>query len=199
MAKPNKYGGIMDVPNAANKSLSHDRVEYKAYISWYNMLKRCYDDKYHLTHPTYKDCTVCKEWFIFSNYLKWFKKEYFIFQKTWGTNTQHSLDKYLKSSREYSPNSCCLIPLSENVRERNYRLGPINTEGAWKRALKESNKVCKRKVNIYDSNKNFIKECDSVKEASEFGNTYHQAISRNCKRNEEGLVRVLENFYYQYC
>ena len=34
----------------------------KAYRTWYNMLTRCYDTRNHNKYPSYKDCSVAKEW-----------------------------------------------------------------------------------------------------------------------------------------
>lgn len=41
------------------------------YVKWTDMLKRCYSDKYKQKYVTYKDCIVCKEWFYFSNFIRW--------------------------------------------------------------------------------------------------------------------------------
>lgn len=35
------------------------------YHLWYDMLKRCYCEKYKLKYPTYRGCTVCQEWLVF--------------------------------------------------------------------------------------------------------------------------------------
>ena len=41
------------------------------YGRWKNMLKRCYDKRYMSKHPTYKDCSVCDDWLIYSNFKAW--------------------------------------------------------------------------------------------------------------------------------
>ena len=44
------------------------------YITWTHMLQRCYSEKSQLKHPTYKGCTVCDEWLIFSNFKTWMEQ-----------------------------------------------------------------------------------------------------------------------------
>ena len=75
----------------------------KAYIVWYNMLKRCYDEKSFVNHPTYKDCYVCKEWLCFKNFEKWYNAnliEDFYLDK----------DILFKGNKIYSPDTCCFVP-----------------------------------------------------------------------------------------
>lgn len=39
--------------------------------AWSSMLSRCYSTKWHERYPTYKGCTVSKEWHTFSNFRAW--------------------------------------------------------------------------------------------------------------------------------
>lgn len=45
-----------------------------AFSKWLSMLKRCYNKKYLIKEPAYKDCKVCDEFLCFQNYAKWFYK-----------------------------------------------------------------------------------------------------------------------------
>lgn len=45
------------------------------YSKWSKMIERCYSDRWHEKHPTYKDCTVCDEWLVFSKFKCWMKKQ----------------------------------------------------------------------------------------------------------------------------
>lgn len=63
-----KYGvGTLDVKGASKT---------KAYKVWDCMLKRCYskNDKNHKS--SYKDCVVCDEWLLYSNFEKWYNNNY---------------------------------------------------------------------------------------------------------------------------
>jgi len=48
----------------------------KAYEKWNGMIQRCYSDKLHKKHPTYKGVTVCSKWHNFQNFAEWFEEHY---------------------------------------------------------------------------------------------------------------------------
>ena len=66
------------------------------------MLARCYDDKYQDKNKSYKDCSVCSEWLIFSNFKNWMKNQ------DW--QGKH-LDKdiLVVGNKEYSEDRCVFI------------------------------------------------------------------------------------------
>ena len=77
----------------------------KAHAVWLDMLRRCYDieakKSFHL--QVYDGCSVCEEWFTFSNFYKWFKENYV---------SDYSLDKDIlkHGNKVYSPETCCFVP-----------------------------------------------------------------------------------------
>lgn len=57
------YGyGICDITGIENGK------QMKYYETWKGMLRRCYSELYHKKEPTYKECSVCDEWLLFSNF-----------------------------------------------------------------------------------------------------------------------------------
>lgn len=74
-----------------------------AYVVWCDMLRRCYSEKYHKKKPTYKGCSVCDEWLLFSNFKRWFDENYI---------DGYCLDKdiIVKGNKVYSPDTCCFVP-----------------------------------------------------------------------------------------
>jgi len=52
-------------------TINGKQVVYTPYRTWKNMLERCYSSNLKKNRPTYKGCTVCKEWLTFSNFEKW--------------------------------------------------------------------------------------------------------------------------------
>lgn len=98
--------------------------ESKDYKIWRNMLERCYCERTQEKFPTYKGCSVCDEWQLFSNFKKWFFENYI---EGW------ELDKDIIciGNKVYSPSTCCFVP-----RELNsiLRLSRVNdTCGIYKR------------------------------------------------------------------
>ena len=79
----------------------------KEYGVWYNMLLRCYNEKYKQKHTTYKDCKVCDEWHNFQNFAKWFNENYYEIE-----NQKMNLDKdiLIKGNKIYSPETCIFVP-----------------------------------------------------------------------------------------
>lgn len=73
-----------------------------AYSAWRDMISRVYSKKKHARQPSYQGGSICDEWLTFSNFLSWWKINYF---------DGYELDKdLLSNSRSYSPESCIFIP-----------------------------------------------------------------------------------------
>jgi hypothetical protein len=79
----------------------------KAYKYWLNMLSRCYSKDFHKVRPTYKDCSVHKDWHNFQNFAKWFEQNYV---------EGYHLDKdiLIKGNKIYSRNNCVFVPIKIN-------------------------------------------------------------------------------------
>lgn len=95
---PTVHGvGIVDIPVKGYA---------KAYSCWADMLRRCYDPNFHERRPTYKMCTVAKEFHKFSEFLKWHISE------TGSDNGGWALDKdiLVKGNKIYSEDTCCFVP-----------------------------------------------------------------------------------------
>ena len=48
-----------------------EKVPCPYYTRWANMLERCYSTAYHANKPTYKGCSVSKEWLVYSVFRSW--------------------------------------------------------------------------------------------------------------------------------
>ena len=90
------------------------------YVVWSSMLVRCYSDKYQSKRPTYKDCNVCDEWVVFSNFKAWMEKQ------DW--EGKH-LDKDLlkEGNKVYSPEYCIFLDCKIN----SFVLDRGATRGKW--------------------------------------------------------------------
>lgn len=98
------------VTNKGKYKPTVNRVHTPEYSAWKRMLGRCYSDKYHKTHPTYKDCEVCDEWLLFQNFAEWYDIN------TKGIAKPFHLDKDLKiaNNKTYSPDTCMITPQKVN-------------------------------------------------------------------------------------
>ncbi|MDB4312165.1 hypothetical protein N9937_01920 [bacterium] len=84
------------------------------YSTWSSMLKRCYSVAYQSSQPTYKGCTVVKEWHTFSMFKGWMESQDWVGKV---------LDKDLivEDNKVYSPQTCCFISPEVNEVFRKYR------------------------------------------------------------------------------
>lgn len=75
------------------------------YKKWTKMLERAYDPLCHEKKPTYKGCSVCEEWLLFSNFKKWIDEQP---HRDWESK---GLDKdfLVEGNKVYSPETCVFI------------------------------------------------------------------------------------------
>ncbi len=74
------------------------------YDRWVGMLSRCYGGR---VRDYYKNCSVCDEWLLFSNFRRW------MVEQDW--QGKH-LDKdiLVKGNKEYHPDKCSFVPKEIN-------------------------------------------------------------------------------------
>lgn len=86
----------------------------KEYQTWYDMLRRCFDDEIKENRPSYKNVTCCDEWLLYENFYEWLHKQE-NFEK-WLNDNGWAIDKdiIIKGNKTYSPKTCCLVPRNIN-------------------------------------------------------------------------------------
>jgi hypothetical protein len=94
--------GINDADYITMTRVNGKLVTCPYYTRWKDMFKRCYSDKFHIKRPTYKGCSVCEEWFVFSTFKRWM-----ITQDWQGKAIDKDVIK--PGNKVYSPESCCFI------------------------------------------------------------------------------------------
>jgi hypothetical protein len=82
----------------------------KVYNAWTNMLERCYDEKFQARNPTYKGCTVDKDWHSYQTFANW----YFENHPTDGKDYQLDKDFLVKGNKIYSADTCCFLTPQQN-------------------------------------------------------------------------------------
>lgn len=83
----------------------------KAYATWHDMLRRCYNNAWKAKYPTYKDCFVNEEWLNYQNFAKWFDDNYYTVE-----DELMCIDKDIlcKGNKEYGPDTCVFTPQKIN-------------------------------------------------------------------------------------
>jgi len=94
--------GINDSNYLTEMIINGKHVKCPFYSRWVDMIKRCYSKNSLRVRPTYNGCSVCKEWFIFSNFKSWMIKQ------DWKGK---ELDKDILSqgNKVYSPETCIFV------------------------------------------------------------------------------------------
>ena len=168
------YGvGICDIPFS---TYSSDKVQ-QAYGLWSNIIARSCNDSVKDKHKTYKDCSVCIEWLLFSNFLKWFN------DPTNGYKEGYSVDKdiLVKGNKVYSPDTCCFVP-----REINSLLTKSNaTRGVYPIGVSKRGKRFSARSNFYGKTKR-LGMFDTPEEAFQ---AYKQA--------KEAYIKDIATQYYK--
>lgn len=85
---------------------SNDPSKYVCYITWVNMIKRCYDTKFACKIPTYHGCEICDEWLVFSNFKKWYDANHIEGYEI----DKDVLCRYYGMPKYYSPQTCRFVP-----------------------------------------------------------------------------------------
>ena len=80
------------------------------YKKWVSMLSRVYSERYHKTHPTYKNSSICSEWLYFSNFIKWVDEQP---ERDW-KSMQPDKDFLIKDNKHYSPETVVFIRRNVN-------------------------------------------------------------------------------------
>lgn len=104
----------------------------KCYLTWRNMLKRCYSTEAKYKNYRELGITVCDEWLDFSVFEKWFDRNYYEIP---GEEMQLDKDIIHHGNTVYCPENCVFVPRSINAifiksqnRRGNLPIGVIYSE-----------------------------------------------------------------------
>lgn len=89
--------------------VSVDGMRTHTYMTWYNMMTRCYSKKLHNRFSQYAVCEVIDEWHNFQNFADWYTNHEF-----YGLGYDLDKDLLVPNNKIYSPDTCCLIPQELN-------------------------------------------------------------------------------------
>lgn len=177
--------GVNDAPYKTAPTINKKTVKCPYYSKWLDMIKRCYSQSHTDKFPTYQDCSVCDEWFIFSNFKSWMEKQ------DWQGK---ELDKDIKSNggKLYSPNNCLLVPPYIN-----YLL--INCESKKGKYLKgvsfDSRKGKYQAVCRTPKKRKFLGYFDSEQEANKAYIEFKKKLILSTAKTQPNHIRVaLENY-----
>ena len=102
------YGvGINDADYVVEPTVNGKPVRCQFHRTWKNMLKRCYSPKYQEENPTYKGCSVDKQWLTLSNFRSW------MITQDWNGKCMDK-DILIQGNKLYSPETCLFVTQTIN-------------------------------------------------------------------------------------
>ena len=99
--------GVNDSDYMVKPKVNGKKLTCLYYERWHAMIGRCYSSKYQERQPSYKGCSVCDEWLLFSNFRSW------MMSQDW-QGLELDKDIKIKGNKIYSPDTCLFIPRSLN-------------------------------------------------------------------------------------
>jgi hypothetical protein len=163
-----------------NVTINGKHKHSAAYTAWYDMLKRCYCEKYLLKFPTYRGCSVTEEWHNFQVFAKWHEDNFY---RVGDTPMELDKDILVKGNKIYSPATCIYVPYKINYMFlRRKKVRGILPIGVY------FEKECKR----------YIAQChdiflDKTKALSSYGDPI--AAFRAYKDYKENIIKKVANMY----
>lgn len=102
------YPNVLGVGYLGNTKSAIKGKNKKAYITWKNILSRCYNET-DVSYKNYggRNCFVCDEWLCFENFEKWYEKNYYEIK---GQRMCIDKDILIKGNKVYSPDTCVFVP-----------------------------------------------------------------------------------------
>lgn len=112
--------GVNDSAYVTNPTVNGKMISDPCYVSWSNILRRCYCSSLHIKCPTYSDCTICGEWINFSSFNFWWKENQV-------DGWQIDKDIILPGNKIYSKDMCVFVPSMVNL----FVLDKRASRGEW--------------------------------------------------------------------
>lgn len=162
--------GINDADYIVKNKINGKTIDCYFYRTWRSMIKRCYSDKFHITQPTYRGCSVCNEWLYFSNFKAWMEMQNF-------KGKQLDKDLLFPGNKIYSHETCMFV---------SQRVNSLLTDS---RKARGSYAIG---VHLSKANKKFVAMCDNGIKTKNIGyfNTEQEAHQAYLKYKKQVITEV---------
>lgn len=162
------------------------------YVKWCNMLKRCYSVSYLNTKPSYKGCSVCAKWHLFSTFKAWMQTQ------DW-EGKQLDKDLLHPGNKVYSHETCVFVSREVNM----FLTDSASTRGiyligvSWNKPISKFTATCS---NPFTKKKEHIGVFDSELEAHKAWLTrkLQHAYALAALQTDKRVAKALINRYTDY-
>ena len=167
---------------AGNVKINNEHI--KSCKVWISMRTRCC--KISKNNSTYKDCTICEEWFDFANFKKWFDNNYRYDLEEKGIKLALDKDLLSKDKKNYSPDTCVFLPYNVNAflsnKYKNNKSGYIGV--TWHKNLNK----WEARINDFETRK--IKALGVYKDLEKAGKAYKDARKKEAEKVKKYLKEL---------
>ena len=149
------------------------------YRRWFDMLRRCYDEKHLKKNPTYQGCFVNEDWLNFQIYAQWHNENYYEIP---GEIMCLDKDILVKGNKEYGPDTCIFVP---------HRINTLFTDKKEARGLYPKGVRPNKKGNKY------IARCDTLESRIHLGtfDSKEEAFYAYKEFKENYIKQVADDYY----
>lgn len=171
--KPDDWSAKLEKPvmyGVGYHGLLYTSSNEESYNRWHWMMNRCYSDAIHELQPQYKGCSVCKEWWNYSNYKLWYdehKAEIMAYDESF----EMDKDILIKGNTVYSAETVCFVPkvinslfTNGNKNRGDYPLGVYYDRDKKKYIANMSLAGKNTKIGAFDTREDAFKRYKEYKE-----------------------------------
>tara|TARA_R110000850_G_C9720894_1_gene442257 strand:- start:27 stop:629 length:603 start_codon:yes stop_codon:yes gene_type:complete len=94
--------GVNDAKYMTSKTINNKKIYCPFYSRWKGIINRCYSSSKNKKLASYKDCFVCDEWLLFSNFRLWMEAQ------DWAGKCIDK-DILIQGNKEYCPEKCIFV------------------------------------------------------------------------------------------
>lgn len=91
-----------------------------SYSAWRFLMIRLFCEKRLLINPTYRECTICKEWLNFQVFSEWFYS-----CESYGKGYEIDKDLLVQGNKHYSPETCVMLPQEINKALKTVQINSV--------------------------------------------------------------------------
>ena len=181
-----------------NRNKSYSTIEYD---TWYQMLRRCYEEKTKNKCPTYKECLASENFHNFEFFYEWItsQENYEKWKNGIENGERWAIDKdiLIMGNKLYSETTCCLVPPRVNTLIINNSGRPqiTNSSGFTGVSIVAAERKRYRAECMQDGKSIFLGRYETLDEAVDAYRNYKKKVIVSVAKEEYDKGNIIEKCY----